>query len=230
VIRENTNKLRLEWVAFKLRRRGSAKKIAGKEKEMAQVKKPKVHDAILVSAFDLFCRQGYTATTMAEIARQAEVNIGTLYVYFESKLAILYALYRPWQEEKLRELAESVRKLRSPAARLRRLFIGLWGDLPAADHSFANTLMEALPTSPVTERKQDNLLEDVEGFVNDLLEEILPPERHFLLRNGLLSHLIWMAFDGYTINSRLRDLRDISATADLVSDLLLGVSETPEQS
>src|SRR5690606_28643504 len=85
--------------------------------QMIQIKKHKVRDAILVSAFDLFCRKGYTATTMADIARQAEVNIGTLYVYFESKLAILYALYRPWQEEKLRELAESVRKLRSPAMR-----------------------------------------------------------------------------------------------------------------
>ena len=190
---------------------------------MAQIKKREVRDAILVSAFDLFCRKGYTATTMAEIARQAEVNIGTLYVYFDSKLAILYALYRPWQEEQLRNLAESVRKMRSPATRLRRLFTGLWADIPAADHSFANTLMEALPASPAGTGKQDNLLEDVEAFLTTLLKEILPPERHYLLRDGLLSHLIWMAFDGYAINSRLRDLRDISATADLLSDLLLGV-------
>ncbi|NYT67143.1 TetR/AcrR family transcriptional regulator [Pusillimonas noertemannii] len=190
---------------------------------MAQIKKREVRDAILVSAFDLFCRKGYTATTMAEVARQAEVNIGTLYVYFDSKLAILYALYRPWQEEQLRNLAESVRKMRSPAMRLRRLFTGLWADIPAADHSFANTLMEALPASPADAGKQDNLLEDVEVFLTELLKEILPEHRHCLLRGGLLSHLIWMAFDGYTINSRLRDLRDISATADLFSDLLMGV-------
>jgi len=190
---------------------------------MAQIKKREVRDAILASAFDLFCRKGYTATTMAEVARQAEVNIGTLYVYFDSKLAILYALYRPWQEEQLRNLAESVRKMRSPAMRLRRLFTGLWADIPAADHSFANTLMEALPASPADAGKQDNLLEDVEVFLTELLKEILPEHRHYLLRGGLLSHLIWMAFDGYTINSRLRDLRDISATADLFSDLLMGV-------
>lgn len=189
---------------------------------MAQTKKSQVREAILASAFDLFCRNGYTTTTMAEVARQAEVNIGTLYVYFDSKLAILYALYRPWQEKQLSNLADSVRKMRSPAMRLRRLFTGLWADIPAADHSFANTLMEALPASSADSGKQDNLLEDVEVFLTGLLKEILPEDRHYLLRDGLLSHMIWMAFDGYAINSRLHDLRDISATADLLSELLLG--------
>lgn len=181
-----------------------------------------MREAILVSAFDLFSRKGYTATTMADIARQAEMNVGTLYIYFDSKLAILYVIYRPWLEEQLKSLAESVRKLRSPATRLRRLFTGLWGDIPAADHSFANALMEALAVSPSELGKQDNLLIQVENFLTDLLLQILPEDRQRLLRDGLLSHLIWMAFDGYTINHRLRDVRDIAATAELFSDLILG--------
>ncbi|HCP78858.1 MAG TPA: TetR/AcrR family transcriptional regulator, partial [Pusillimonas sp.] len=65
---------------------------------MVQIKKNDMREAILVSAFDLFSRKGYTATTMADIARQAEMNVGTLYVYFDSKMALLYVIYRPWLE------------------------------------------------------------------------------------------------------------------------------------
>tara|TARA_A100000171_G_C2138255_1_gene152246 strand:+ start:3701 stop:4282 length:582 start_codon:yes stop_codon:yes gene_type:complete len=189
---------------------------------MVQIKKNDMREAILVSAFDLFSRKGYTATTMADIARQAEMNVGTLYVYFDSKMALLYVIYRPWLEHQLNELADSVRKLRSPATKLQRLFTGLWSDIPAADHSFANALIEALALAPPELGKQDNLLSQVEVFLNDLLLEILPPERHVLLREGLLSHLLWMAFDGFTINVRLSDTRDVTRIAELMTAMVLG--------
>ncbi|HCP78859.1 MAG TPA: TetR/AcrR family transcriptional regulator, partial [Pusillimonas sp.] len=125
-------------------------------------------------------------------------------------------------EHQLNELADSVRKLRSPATKLQRLFTGLWSDIPAADHSFANALIEALALAPPELGKQDNLLSQVEVFLNDLLLEILPPERHVLLREGLLSHLIWMAFDGFTINVRLSDTRDVTRIAELMTAMVLG--------
>lgn len=47
---------------------------------------------ILVAARDLFCRQGYARTSMSQIAEQAGVGHGTLYFYFDSKLAVADAL------------------------------------------------------------------------------------------------------------------------------------------
>jgi len=194
---------------------------------MVQVKKNDMREAILVSAFDLFSRKGYTATTMADIARQAEMNVGTLYVYFDSKISLLYEVYRPWQIQELDKLATTVRKLRSPSMQLRRLLVGLWGDLPAADHSFSNALIEALASAPPEMGKPNNLLAYVEQYLSDLLAEILPEDRLHLLKEGLLSHLIWMAFDGFTINQRLRDTRDITAMADLVAGLILNDKKVP---
>lgn len=55
---------------------------------MAQIKKPEVREAIIQAAFELFSRKGYTATTMAEIARTANMTVANLYVYFDSKLLI----------------------------------------------------------------------------------------------------------------------------------------------
>jgi AcrR family transcriptional regulator len=45
--------------------------------------------AILSAARDLFARQGYEETTIAEIARDAGMAVGTVYLYFQNKHDIL---------------------------------------------------------------------------------------------------------------------------------------------
>jgi AcrR family transcriptional regulator len=49
--------------------------------------------AILSAAKRLFERQGYAATTIVEIAREAEVALKTVYVVFETKAGVLRALW-----------------------------------------------------------------------------------------------------------------------------------------
>ena len=51
---------------------------------MVQRKKPEVRDAILGAAFRLFAARGYAATMIADIAREAGVSPGTVYIYFRS--------------------------------------------------------------------------------------------------------------------------------------------------
>lgn len=195
---------------------------------MAQIKKSGMREAILESAFDLFSRKGYTPTTMAEIARTSNMTVANLYVYFDSKLSILYEIYQPWLEQQLAALAESVRKFRTPRSRLRRIFIGIWGDIPAADHSFANALIEALAVAPKGMAKPNTLLIEVESFLTGLIAECLPKEQAHLVRDDLLAHVIWMAFDGFVINQHLGDLRDIGSIADIMTNLLMdgGVRKT----
>jgi AcrR family transcriptional regulator len=196
---------------------------------MAQVKKSGVREAILEAAFDLFSRRGYTPTTMAHIAKDANMTVANIYVYFDSKLAILYALYRPWLNTQLAALAESTRKFRTPRTRLRRIFIGLWGDIPAADHSFANALIEALAAVPEGAGKSTNYLKEVEDFLSSLMAESLPPSRTYLLRDDLLSNILWMAFDGFVINRRIGDTRNIETIADMMVDMVLGESDAPPE-
>ncbi|MES2509775.1 MAG: TetR/AcrR family transcriptional regulator [Pseudomonadota bacterium] len=193
---------------------------------MAQVKKSGVKEAILEAAFDLFSRRGYTPTTMAHIAKDANMTVANIYVYFDSKLAILYALYRPWLNTQLASLAESTRKFRTPRSRLRRIFIGIWGDIPAADHSFANALIEALAAVPEGAGKSTNFLKEVEQFISELMAESLPAERHYLLKDDLLSNVVWMAFDGFVINRRIGDTRNIETIADMMVDMVLGENES----
>lgn len=188
---------------------------------MAQIKKMEIRDAIVESAFTLFKHKGYTATTMSSIAREAGVTVSNLYVYFDSKFLILYAIYTPWFEEQVARLKESVNRLRQPRARLKRILIGVWSELPMADQAFANCMIEALASAPRQQGKPNDLLKWAEQQINEMMLETLPEERHHLLTDGLLAHTLWMAFDGFVINQRVGDCRDMEQIADLFSDMLL---------
>lgn len=192
---------------------------------MPQVKKEEVRQAILAAAFDLFCRKGYTATTMAELARSAGMTVANIYIYFDSKLLIFYEIYTPWLLARVDLLKESVRKFPTARTRLHRIFLGLWEDIPAADHSFVNAMIEALSTAPRHTLKPNNLLKQCEAAVTELILECLPPERAHLAQNDLLAHILWMAHDGFAVNGRMGDKRDLDAIAQLMTEMLLGPAD-----
>src|SRR5215468_569338 len=55
-------------------------------------------EAIMTAALDLFVERGFFGTAVPELAERAGVGAGTIYRYFESKEALVNALYR---QEKL---------------------------------------------------------------------------------------------------------------------------------
>ena len=54
-----------------------------------QVRSVKTKEKILDAAYQLFCSKGYYKTTTNEIAKVADVSIGSLYSYFKDKDTIL---------------------------------------------------------------------------------------------------------------------------------------------
>jgi len=192
---------------------------------MAQIKKPEVREAILNAAHDLFTSKGYNATTMTKIAKTANMTVANLYVYFDSKLFLFYEIYRPWLIEQLNTLRDAVKRQRSPRAKLRRIIIGVWSDIPSKDGFFANAMIEALAAAPPGAEKPGNLLDFAETFVGELILDCLPEERRARINHRLLTHVIWMAFDGFVINRRIDDVRDVNEIADLMADLLLEPSK-----
>lgn len=53
--------------------------------------------AILDAALELFAERGFHGTAVPLVAERAGVGAGTLYRYFESKEALVNALYRHWK-------------------------------------------------------------------------------------------------------------------------------------
>jgi len=75
--------------------------------------KERRREQILAVARQLFRKNGYSKTSLAEIAEQAEVSIGTIYTYFGSKGAIYYELAKPLLTQ---VTAKADRVIKSPPA------------------------------------------------------------------------------------------------------------------
>lgn len=187
---------------------------------MVQIKKKFVRQALLDSAFDLFSERGYNQTTLQDIADRAGTGVSSLYSYFPSKLHLLYGVVDPWYREAFDRLEKRVNALTSPRAKLRAILLGIWRDMPMENVQLANSLMEALATADPTQEKPVPLLKWIEAKLTVLLGDALRKEKRDV-DYEVLPNLIMMAYDGFVMNRRLNDLRDIERLSDAMCDIIL---------
>lgn len=79
-------------------------------------------ESILHAALELFVERGFWGTAVPEIADRAGVGAGTIYRYFESKEALVNAIYR---QEKMR-FSTSVLEDFPPNLNTREMFRTIW--------------------------------------------------------------------------------------------------------
>jgi AcrR family transcriptional regulator len=167
---------------------------------MVQVKKEAVRQAILAVAWRLFSQQTYQRTTLGEIARQAGISSANLYVYFDSKLDILYAVYEPWMRERVKRLEAQVAKVDRPLERIRLILRALWKDIPAEENGFVNNIVQAISTVAEGEQYRSELLDWVERKIGRMIRDALPPSRRRIVDRVRIAHVLMMALDGYSIH------------------------------
>jgi AcrR family transcriptional regulator len=80
----------------------TAKEIRGQIR--GEVEETNKREAIIEAARKLFTTEGYEATTMAQVAREAGVGVGTMYLYFKNKSDLLFAVKGNWEMQYLRFL------------------------------------------------------------------------------------------------------------------------------
>ncbi|HKY82171.1 MAG TPA: TetR/AcrR family transcriptional regulator, partial [Sphingobium sp.] len=185
---------------------------------MVQRRKEEVRDAILTAAFELFAAKGYTDTTLPSIARSAKVSHANIYVYFASKLEILFAIYIPWLHQRLDALDARLRAIPDRRERLRTLILALWRDLPKEDNGFAHNIVEAVSSSGNRNDYDPTLrqyfVEKVSKWVSESTD----------LGDRDCDHVattLVMAFDGFAANTSLEHGMECSdALVDFHCDLL----------
>src|SRR5688500_12881253 len=77
-----------------------------RERSGKAMRDPDKHEQIIEAAIRVFARAGYYNSRVSDIAREAGIAAGTIYLYFKTKDEILVTLFR----EKMAEWVASVRR------------------------------------------------------------------------------------------------------------------------
>ena len=78
-------------------------------------------EAILRAAIGVFARAGYFNAKVADIAREAGVADGTVYLYFKSKEEILHSIFDRSVDEALEAARKRVKLISDPGEKLRQI-------------------------------------------------------------------------------------------------------------
>jgi AcrR family transcriptional regulator len=99
----------------------------------------------------LFRRDGYDATTMRAIAKEAGVSVGNAYYYFSSKEHLIQAFYDGIQAEHAEAASAVLDREKDFEPRLRGV-LEAWLDVAAPNHEFAAQFFKnaADPDSPLS--------------------------------------------------------------------------------
>jgi AcrR family transcriptional regulator len=85
-------------------------------------------ERILSTSLSLFCEKGYYATSIEDIAKQAQISKGLLYHYFKSKAEVLAALVDRRIEDVL-IVMNAAKQKKTPAAQIRHIVEGALADV-----------------------------------------------------------------------------------------------------
>lgn len=130
-------------------------------------------ERIVEAGRKLFARQGFHATGMRDIAKLANVSIGSLYHYFRSKDELFLAVVRKAFEERLVQARELMRQ-GLPAPEILRQVLTVYFAGFAKEPETAQLLSRVwAPEDPALWRKLSALLEEYAQAIAAILEEAI---------------------------------------------------------
>ena len=82
---------------------------------------PDKHEQIIEAAIRVFARAGYYNSRVSDIASEAGIASGTIYLYFKTKDEILVTLFREKMTEWVAHVRREIAGVGDPVAKIRRL-------------------------------------------------------------------------------------------------------------
>jgi TetR/AcrR family transcriptional regulator, fatty acid metabolism regulator protein len=181
-------------------------------------------EAIMRAATKVFARSGYFNSKVADVAREAGVADGTVYLYFKSKEEILRSIFERNTTEAVRAGREELAKIEDPRERLRRIARHHLERL-GADRDLAVVFqVELRGTTKFMEEFSAAGLAEYLGLLREVFEEgqragVFRKE----LKPKLVAKVLFGALDEMATNWILSRRRyKLAPLADEVLDILLG--------
>jgi AcrR family transcriptional regulator len=159
-------------------------------------------ERILDAALALFAARGFHGTAVPEVADEAGVGAGTIYRYFESKEAIVNALYQHWKQEALNRIFVGFPIDGSVKDKAIALFTG-WAEF-VVDHPTAAAFLELHHHAPYLDEQSRQI--EAQGMAGvcvliaearslGLVRDDVPPELLIALVQGMMTGLVRAHFE-----------------------------------
>jgi AcrR family transcriptional regulator len=158
-------------------------------------------EAILLAALALFSDRGFHGVAVPEIAEHAGVGAGTIYRHFESKEAIVNALYQRWKGSLSAALLDEFPYTKSPRAQIEHVVDRLFGF--AKKHAQALKFLEAHHHAPYldvhSKELEARLAEPVRAFFEQhgRVTRKAQPELLFGILWGGVMGVVRASWEGY---------------------------------
>src|SRR5436190_7158698 len=185
------------------------------------------YEAILRAAIKVFARSGFFNAKVADVARQAGVADGTVYLYFKNKDDILVSIFNHVTEQALTHARNILGALEDPAEKLRLLVEGHL-DMYARDRDLAIVFQVELRSS--TKFMEQFSATKVTEYLDLIGGVIAEGQQHGVFRKDLntkiVAKILFGALDEMVTNWVLTHKRySLVSTAEPVLDVFLnGVS------
>jgi len=181
------------------------------------------YDAILRGAIKVFARNGFFNAKVADVAREAGVADGTVYLYFKNKDDILVSIFNDHMREALARGRERLAKIRDPLEKLKNTVYGhlevFAGDRDRAivfqvELRSSSKFMEQFSTTGVTEYIH---------YISDIIKEGQQTGVFRRELNALLvAKMLFGALDEMVTNWVISKKRsNLVATGDAILDVFL---------
>ena len=181
-------------------------------------------EAIMRAATKVFARSGYFNSKVADVAREAGVADGTVYLYFKSKEEILRSIFERNTGEAVRAGREELAKIEDPREKLRRIARHHLERL-GADRDLAVVFqVELRGTTKFMEEFSAAGLAEYLGLIREVFEEgQAAGVFRRSLKAKLVAKVLFGALDEMATNWILSKRRyKLAPMADEVLDIFLG--------
>ena len=138
---------------------------------MGRRKSSEKYHRIIGAATKIFARKGFYPAKISEIAREANVADGTIYIYFESKDDILISLFEEQISGVIENMVAEILELDDPAKKLER-FALTHLQLVEQDRDIAEIIQVELRQSTkfMKEYKNEKFIQYLD-LIGDIIEE-----------------------------------------------------------